>query len=766
NGYFTDGVVFEDIINTSSGCGFPGEHNFTDYTNLGTHLAANTTYPITLTADGSNGMYFAAMIDFNLDLDFDDAGEFFAIGYANAGASVSGDIVVPASIATGTTTLRILSRSGTDPLTQALICNTFDHGEVEDYSVIFYVPSCTSLLTPLHASTNVPLTSALTWEPAMSIPAVTGYRLDVGTTTGGTQILNNFDVGNVTTYNPPGDFTAGSNIFVTIRPYNATATAGCPEESFVTSFSPLAITCLPTFQLNCSSSFRARIESVIFHTIDNQNTGCANPGSNNYSNYTAISTNLEKGTTYPITLRGANGINGQYFAVLFDFNQDQFFSEDEFFNLGWAPRGSSLSSTVTVPASAAIGTARMRVFTLDRNVPIKFSQVCGTSLPEGEVEEYSINIFLPDCSSLSSPTNGSTNVPVTDALTWLAATGDPAVEGYRLDVGTTPGGTDILDNFDAGNAITFNPPGDFPYNSTIYVTVTPYNGNGDALACTETSFTTEQAPPPACTNLTSPANGATNVAVTSALIWAAAAGSPTGYRLNVGTTSSGTDILNNFDAGNVTSYNPPGDFPFATQIFVKITPYNATGDASGCPEESFTTQIAPPACTNLTSPANGATNVAVTSALNWAAATGSPTGYRLNVGTTSGGTDILNNFDAGNVTTYDPPGDFPYGVIIYVKITPYNGTGDASGCSEESFTTRICIPNLTLENLTIPSGTYWSEGELTSGAATIASGSIVIFKSDTSILLEQDFTVELGGILEAVIEACPVNFGGIVAEEK
>ncbi len=173
------------------------------------------------------------------------------------------------------------------------------------------------------------------------------------------------------------------------------------------------------------------------------------------------------------------------------------------------------------------------------------------------------------------------------------------------------------------------------------------------------------------------------------------------------------------------------------------------------------------ACTHLTSPVNGVTNVLVTSALSWEPNCSPPAlGYRLNIGTTSGGTDILNNFDVGNVTTYNPPGDFPYNATIYVKITPYFVSGDAMGCTEESFSTPVCIPNLTIANMTVPSGTYQSQGTLTSYNATVASGVFVVYTSDASILLQPNFTVELGGDFRAFIQACPVNFSIVLPEGR
>ncbi|WP_421949749.1 hypothetical protein [Phaeodactylibacter xiamenensis] len=103
---------------------------------------------------------------------------------------------------------------------------------------------------------------------------------------------------------------------------------------------------------------------------------------------------------------------------------------------------------------------------------------------------------------------------------------------------------------------------------------------------------------------------------------------------------------------------------------------------------------APPACTSLSSPLNGAIDVSVDADLSWTAVPDA-TGYRLSMGTTSGGVDILDDVDVGNVTTYDP-GMLPYGATIYVTLTPYNAGGDATGCTEESFTTEAApIPGCT-----------------------------------------------------------------------
>ncbi len=94
---------------------------------------------------------------------------------------------------------------------------------------------------------------------------------------------------------------------------------------------------------------------------------------------------------------------------------------------------------------------------------------------------------VPYCTELTSPIAGATNVPPTTSLSWGASANST---GYKLTIGTTPNGNNILDNFDVGSSTVFIPPSNFPFSSTIYVTIVPYNINGDAVACLNESFQT------------------------------------------------------------------------------------------------------------------------------------------------------------------------------------------------------------------------------------------------------------------------------------
>ena len=171
-----------------------------------------------------------------------------------------------------------------------------------------------------------------------------------------------------------------------------------------------------------------------------------------------------------------------------------------------------------------------------------------------------------DCPNLISPAAGATNVPVDTAITWEEVVG---VTGYVISLGTSPGAGDIVNNQPVGTVTTFNPPLGLPESTTIYVTITLFFFDQPDIVCDPIPFTTRnEVNRPECTQLTAPLDGDTGVNVGTNLSWSYAARA-TGYRLTIGTAPGLGDIELNLDVGNVLSYNPPADFPPATEIFVR-----------------------------------------------------------------------------------------------------------------------------------------------------------------------------------------------------
>jgi len=91
--------------------------------------------------------------------------------------------------------------------------------------------------------------------------------------------------------------------------------------------------------------------------------------------------------------------------------------------------------------------------------------------------------------------------------------------------------------------------------------------------------------PPSCATLGSPANAATAVARNTTLTWSAATGSPAGYDVYLGTSST-PPLVSSAQAG--LSYTTP-ILNANTQYYWKVVPRNAAGPATSCVTRSFTT---------------------------------------------------------------------------------------------------------------------------------------------------------------------------------
>jgi hypothetical protein len=112
------------------------------------------------------------------------------------------------------------------------------------------------------------------------------------------------------------------------------------------------------------------------------------------------------------------------------------------------------------------------------------------------LDAQDVDFFIDDFEILTIPALApvcSTNVTATIApgcgnnptvIAWDAAAG---ADGYKLTIGTTAGGSDILNNFVVGG-LNYSFTGSL--NTTYYYKVVPFNSIGDAIGCAEQSFTT------------------------------------------------------------------------------------------------------------------------------------------------------------------------------------------------------------------------------------------------------------------------------------
>jgi len=192
----------------------------------------------------------------------------------------------------------------------------------------------------------------------------------------------------------------------------------------------------------------------------------------------------------------------------------------------------------------------------------------------------------PECTVPRTPQDGAVDVSVFTNILWTYA---PSATGYRITIGTAAGLGDIENNLDVGNTLLYNPAVEFAPNTVIYVSIVPYNENGNAVGCEEFSFSTgDVAPLPSCTSLISPVNGSVNVPLTPFLEWVAVPGA-TGYRVTIGSTPDNADVLDQAVFTNNSTFVL--DFEPNRTFFITIIPFNDSGDAFGCGQENFSTLL-------------------------------------------------------------------------------------------------------------------------------------------------------------------------------
>ena len=139
---------------------------------------------------------------------------------------------------------------------------------------------------------------------------------------------------------------------------------------------------------NCGTAFAdERISHVTFAGIDND-SGLGDGPAGCYSDFTAITGNVQPGSSYQVTVSNAGPFTDDWCAVWIDWNQD--FTLDvatEQYVLTSADASATFTGNITVPVDATLGATRMRV----RLCYQTGRTPCGNA-GYGEVEDYSIQV--------------------------------------------------------------------------------------------------------------------------------------------------------------------------------------------------------------------------------------------------------------------------------------------------------------------------------------------------------------------------------------
>ncbi|WP_068599232.1 T9SS type A sorting domain-containing protein [Vaginella massiliensis] len=178
------------------------------------------------------------------------------------------------------------------------------------------------------------------------------------------------------------------------------------------------------------------LTNVTFGAINNP-TACGG----GYSDFTAMSTDVERGGTYPFTANTGTGWTQESVHVWIDYNQDGVFTADEYTYIGNTP-GVPVTNNITIPATAQEGATRMRVrvFAMpgpdhpQASVDYANNGACydDSMYPYGEIEDYTVNIGGLGVDNISKVSANVYPNPVHDVLTIESKSNLESVEIFNI----------------------------------------------------------------------------------------------------------------------------------------------------------------------------------------------------------------------------------------------------------------------------------------------------------------------------------------------
>jgi hypothetical protein len=394
-------VEFNTINNSSS-----SDPAYTDFTAISTSVYKGQSYNLSVTIKATGTLttsYARAWFDWNHDGTF-SASEEYDLGSVTTFLGTVTDltslsplsITIPVSATTGNTRMRVRMRRGGTPSA----CGNTNNSEAEDYTIsIVVLPTCSGTPAPGNTTTSNPtpcpgVTFNLGTQNPMNLAGLT-FQWQSSTAGPGGPFANN-GLGTASTQTTSATVPTWYRVKVT-----CSGNTGISTPVPVTPTISTACYCAPTASLDDNTG----VTKVSFNTISN-----ASSGTPEYTDFSAQSTTITQGATYPLAVQvNTAGNYTAYVKAWIDWNQNGVFDASEAFDLGsatnvsnGAPSGSPVN--ITVPLTAATGNTVMRI----RATYGTGATPCGDQ-DFSEAEDYSVVILAAvPCSGTPAPGNTTT----------------------------------------------------------------------------------------------------------------------------------------------------------------------------------------------------------------------------------------------------------------------------------------------------------------------------------------------------------------------
>ena len=489
----------------------------------------------------------------------------------------------------------------------------------------------------------------------------------------------------------------------------------------------------------CAEAYGSSVEpitSVVLNTINNSSS--ATVGGTAHEDYTAISTNLTVGGSYSISVKGnTDGPYMDYIRVFIDWNQNGDFADaGESFDVGiinssTGADGKTVTTNIIVPASATLGSTRMRVAKKWNG----YQTPCNT-LGYGESEDYTL-VIIASSACTGTPLAGTATAPMqacSGNSFILNLSGASVATGIHYQWQTTTiGGSawaNILNDTTSSISVLQGAVG-ADYRCVITCTNSSISVNTNAVSV---AVQTTNCPPPnddICSAITLVLDGTADCQNTAN---ATSVGDPTSFTCSTPNnttwykytpTSTGSvlfslstpaigDPLNGWLGVYTVTGTCPGALTFTdvtTTVLGACKSYGSTagsmtsflanltasteyyfmvdgvgGDTGSYCISMLTPPTPPASCATNILPANAATSVASTPAvvLRWTAVAGA-TSYDVYHGTANPPTTLIKNTTTDSALITGTAFNTTYNWYV----VPRNGGGTATGCDANitSYTT-------------------------------------------------------------------------------